>query len=53
MNLIRAIASVLIPPLGAFLTVGLGLHFWINLLLTLLGYFPGLIHAVWLLTKKD
>ncbi|MEE4357657.1 MAG: YqaE/Pmp3 family membrane protein, partial [Desulfococcaceae bacterium] len=31
---------------------GLGLHFWINIILTLLGYIPGLIHAVWIITKK-
>lgn len=46
MDLIRIILSVIIPPLGVFLQVGLGKHFWINILLTLLGYIPGLIHAV-------
>ncbi len=53
MNIIRIILSVLLPPLGAFLTVGLGLQFWVNLLLTLLGYFPGLVHVIWLLTRKE
>jgi uncharacterized membrane protein YqaE (UPF0057 family) len=51
MEIIRIILLVLIPPLGVFLTVGIGLHFWINLLLTLIGYFPGVVHAVWVLTK--
>jgi uncharacterized membrane protein YqaE (UPF0057 family) len=32
--------------------VGLGMHFWINILLTLLGYFPGLIHAIYIIAKK-
>ena len=40
MDLIRIILSVLIPPLGVFLQVGLGAQFWINILLTLLGYIP-------------
>ena len=46
--LLRIVASVLLPPLGAFMAVGLGLQFWLNILLTLIGYVPGIIHAVWL-----
>ncbi len=52
MDLIRIIAAVLLPPLGVFLQVGLGKHFWLNILLTLLGYIPGIVHAVWVITKK-
>ncbi len=52
MDVIRILLSVLIPPVGVFLQVGLGLHFWINILLTLLGYFPGLIHAIWIITRR-
>ncbi|RUT29375.1 YqaE/Pmp3 family membrane protein [Arsenicitalea aurantiaca] len=52
MDVIRIILSVIIPPVGVFLQVGLGLHFWLNILLTLLGYFPGLIHAVWVILRK-
>ncbi len=36
---------------GVFLQVGFGLHFWLNILLTILGYIPGIIHAVWVITK--
>jgi uncharacterized membrane protein YqaE (UPF0057 family) len=52
MDVIRIILSVIIPPVGVFLQVGLGLHFWLNILLTLLGYFPGLIHAIWVILRK-
>lgn len=52
MDVIRIILSVIIPPVGVFLQVGLGLHFWLNILLTILGYFPGLIHAVWIILKE-
>ena len=52
MDIIRILLSVLLPPLGVFLQVGLGMHFWINILLTLLGYFPGLIHAIYIIAKK-
>lgn len=53
MELIRIIVSILIPPLGVFLLCGLCKHFWINLVLTLLGYFPGLIHAIWIIGKRS
>ena len=39
-------------PLGVFMQVGIGKHFWINLILTLLGYLPGIIHAIWVIAKK-
>ena len=49
----KLIASLIIPPLGVFFQVGLGGHFWLNILLTLLGYIPGLVHAVWIIAKKS
>jgi len=52
----RVIACYFLPPLGVFLQVGLGLAFWINLLLTfLLAGIPGQIHAVWVIstTRED
>ena len=52
MDCLRLILSILLPPLGVFLKVGLGGHFWLNILLTLLGYIPGLVHAVWIIAKK-
>ncbi|MDB5589006.1 MAG: hypothetical protein JWP26_3976 [Devosia sp.] len=51
MDVLRIILSVIIPPVGVFLQVGIGLQFWLNILLTLLGYFPGLIHAIWVITR--
>jgi uncharacterized membrane protein YqaE (UPF0057 family) len=52
MDIIRIILSILIPPLGVFLQVGIGADFWINILLTLLGYIPGLVHAIYIIAKK-
>ncbi len=51
MDLLRIILAILLPPLGVFLQVGLGKHFWINIVLTLLGFVPGIIHAVWVIVK--
>ena len=49
MDLIRIILSVIIPPVGVALQVGFTKHFWINVVLTLLGYIPGLVHAIWVI----
>ncbi len=51
-DLIRIVIAILLPPLGVFLQVGFGKDFWINILLTLLGYIPGLVHAIWIIAKK-
>ena len=52
MDLLRIIIAILLPPLGVFLQVGLGGAFWLNILLTLLGYIPGIVHAVWIIAKR-
>lgn len=52
MDCLRVVLSVIIPPLGVFFKVGLGLQFWINILLTLLGYVPGLVHAIWIIATR-
>ena len=49
---IRIIIAILLPPLGVFLQVGFGGAFWLNILLTLCGYFPGIIHAVYIIAKR-
>ncbi|MBU1342878.1 MAG: YqaE/Pmp3 family membrane protein [Proteobacteria bacterium] len=52
MELVKIIISIILPPLGVFLQVGIGKHFWLNILLTLLGYIPGIVHAIWVIAKK-
>lgn len=52
MDLIRLLCAIFLPPLGVFLQVGIGKDFWINILLTLLGYIPGIVHAVWVIARK-
>jgi len=51
MDLLRIIIAIVLPPLGVFLQVGIGKHFWINIVLTLLGFIPGIIHALWVIAK--
>ncbi len=48
---IKIIFAILLPPVGVFMEVGLKGHFWLNILLTLLGFIPGIIHALYVIMK--
>jgi len=52
-SIIRIILAIILPPLGVFFTIGISKHFWINILLTILGFVPGIVHAVWIIAKND
>lgn len=49
---LRIALAVVLPPLSVFLEKGLGVHFALNVVLTLLGYVAGAIHALWLLLRE-
>ncbi|KAK2993723.1 hypothetical protein RJ640_003722 [Escallonia rubra] len=46
---LEVVLAILLPPVGVFLRYGCGVEFWICLLLTLLGYIPGIIYAIYML----
>jgi len=46
MNPLAIIAAILLPPLGLFLDRGITPAFWIAVVLTCLGYVPGVIYAL-------
>lgn len=49
---IKIIAAILLPPLGVFFEVGFNKHFWINILLTLFFWVPGMIHAIYIILTR-
>ena len=51
-ELLIVICAIIFPPVAAFLQVGFGKHFWINIVLTILGVIPGMVHAVWIIAKN-
>jgi uncharacterized membrane protein YqaE (UPF0057 family) len=51
-DIFRVVVAIILPPLGVFLEVGLGAQFWINILLTLFGYLPGIIHAIYIIVRR-
>ncbi|RIJ29724.1 YqaE/Pmp3 family membrane protein [Henriciella mobilis] len=50
-SILVILLSILLPPLGVAFSRGIGTQFLINILLTILGYVPGLVHAVWLAAR--
>jgi uncharacterized membrane protein YqaE (UPF0057 family) len=50
-DIFKILFAILLPPLGVFLEVGFKGHFWLNILLTLLGYLPGILHAFYVVLR--
>lgn len=46
MSLVTIILSILLPPVAVFMKRGFGGAFLLNVLLTLIGWIPGVIHAL-------
>ena len=53
MKVLKIVLAILLPPVAAYMQVGVSTHFWVNIVCTLLFGLPGIIHALWLvLTDK-
>lgn len=51
MSPVKLVLAILLPPVSIFLNDGIGATLFINILLTIVGWIPGSIHAVWVLSK--
>lgn len=49
-DIFKIIFAVILPPLGVFLEVGIGSALLLNIVLTILGYIPGIIHALYIVS---
>ncbi|WP_082331697.1 YqaE/Pmp3 family membrane protein [Vibrio nereis] len=50
-KLVMILLCIFLPPVAVFIDRGLGKDFIINLILTLIFFLPGSIHALWLTMK--
>ncbi|EAA31469.2 hypothetical protein GE21DRAFT_7891 [Neurospora crassa] len=50
-DICKIIVAVILPPLGVFFERGCGADLFINILLTILGYLPGIVHALYIILK--
>ena len=52
MPILQIVLAILLPPVAVFLKAGAGKDLVINIILCLLFWLPGIIHALWIVTKK-
>lgn len=52
MPILLIILSILLPPVAVAIKFGLKKDFVINIVLTLIFWIPGVIHALYLILKK-
>ncbi|KAL6815566.1 hypothetical protein GGI42DRAFT_311840 [Trichoderma sp. SZMC 28013] len=50
-DICKILLAIILPPIGVFLERGCGADLLINILLTILGYIPGIIHALYIILK--
>jgi len=47
-KLLLIILSILLPPLAVYLVKGIKKDFWINIILCIFFWLPGIIHALYI-----
>ena len=52
MEYIRLLFAFIMPPVSVYIQFGFGKFFWINCMLTLLGFIPGMLHAVYVMAAN-
>ncbi|KAG6996902.1 Plasma membrane proteolipid 3 [Fusarium oxysporum f. sp. conglutinans] len=50
-DICKVLLAIILPPVGVFLERGCGTDLLINILLTILGFIPGIIHALYIILK--
>ncbi|MHC2107377.1 MULTISPECIES: YqaE/Pmp3 family membrane protein [unclassified Methylobacterium] len=50
-SLVRILLAIFIPPVAVLVTTGFGLQFLLNILLWLIFWLPGTVHALWLMNR--
>ncbi|KAI3640327.1 hypothetical protein MIR68_001205 [Amoeboaphelidium protococcarum] len=45
--------AVILPPAGVLIKTGCSIDLLVNVLLTILGYIPGVIHAIYIVSRPE
>ena len=53
MTVIRLLLAIFLPPIAVLITTGLSATLLLNILLTIIGVIPGMVHAVWVVAKNS
>ncbi|MFW5760551.1 MAG: YqaE/Pmp3 family membrane protein [Cyclobacteriaceae bacterium] len=52
MSVLQIILAIFLPPVAVVMSRGLSGAFWLNVLFTIIGWLPGVIHAFYILSKN-
>ncbi|KAL1840037.1 hypothetical protein VTJ49DRAFT_908 [Mycothermus thermophilus] len=50
-DICKILLAIILPPVGVFLEVGCTGQLFLNIILTILGYIPGIIHALYVILE--
>jgi len=53
MTIVRILLAIFLPPVAVFITDGFGVSLLLNIILTLLGGIPGMVHALYVVVKHN
>lgn len=51
-TLLLVIIAIILPPVAVYWVDGCGLHLFLNIILSIFFYLPGIFHALWLVLTK-
>jgi len=52
-NLVAIILAIVLPPVGVAIKEGIGFQLLLNIVLTFMGYIPGIIHALYIILRNE
>jgi uncharacterized membrane protein YqaE (UPF0057 family) len=52
MTFVELLLAVFLPPVAVLLRAGVGLQLVLSIILTIIGWIPGVIHALWILSSR-
>lgn len=52
-DLCAILLAIILPPVAVFLECGVGAQLLINIVLCCFAWFPGSIHALWVIMNSD
>ena len=52
-SVLALVLAVLLPPVGVWIARGIGFSFWISLVLTLIGWVPGVVFSLVAILRPD
>jgi uncharacterized membrane protein YqaE (UPF0057 family) len=53
MTFTEILLAIFLPPVAVLLRAGVGVQLLLSIILTIIGWIPGIIHALWVLSSRS